>query len=64
MAQLIDLIHFFEIGKIVKELTDHVNAAFCLTISLVVVRGNQYEHDLKVLYELLPEVRAELRVFL
>jgi hypothetical protein len=39
-----------------------VNIAFCLAIGLVVVKGGHLELDLKILHELLLQVRGELTV--
>jgi hypothetical protein len=46
----------------VKGFIDHLNVGFCLAIGLARVRGGHLKHDLKVLHELLPEVRCKSTV--
>jgi hypothetical protein len=62
MAQLVYPICSSWIGEIVKALANGANAAFGLTTGLVVVGGGHFKLNLKVLYELLSEVRGELTV--
>jgi hypothetical protein len=45
-----------------KVLADHANVELCLAIGLVVVRGYHVGLNLKVLHQLLPEVRGESTV--
>jgi hypothetical protein len=49
-------------SEVMEALIDRVNMAFCLTIDLGVLRGRHLELNLKVLHELLSEVRGELTI--
>jgi hypothetical protein len=55
---------FFWVNEVTKTLTDSANTAFCLAISLVVVRGGHFELNLKVPYKLLPGVQGKSTVSL
>jgi formylmethanofuran dehydrogenase subunit B len=56
MVKLVYSICFSGIFEIMKTLKDCVNAALCLAIGLVVVRGGHLELDLQVLHKLVSEV--------